>query len=87
MSLTTAAAATAILNNALGLLKSAREQAKGSNDIELKEISPRRCIVPQARESPSYQGYVSPPGPWNEPLLPSEDTGYEIRSTFACVAA
>jgi hypothetical protein len=37
MPLTTAAAAATILNNALGLLKSAREQAKGSNDIDLKE--------------------------------------------------
>lgn len=38
------------------------------------------------REGPSYQGYVPPPRPRNEPLPPSEDGGYEIGSAFACVA-
>jgi hypothetical protein len=37
MTLTAAAAATSLLNNALGLLKSAREQAKGSKDTSLKD--------------------------------------------------
>jgi hypothetical protein len=43
--------------------------------------------TPSLTGSPSYQGYVSPPGSRNEPLLSSEDRGYEIRSAFACVAA
>jgi hypothetical protein len=37
MTLTTAAAATSLLNNALGLLRTAREQSKTSEDTNLKD--------------------------------------------------